>query len=186
MTDALIEYQDETDPTVRGPWEIENLGTLAWALERMGELTAETQENDALKLQAIARLEARVTQLNARAKGGIEFFRARILSYMARARPELLKGGKKKSRALPSGTIGWRSKGGRLVVQDEDAALAWAKEQPVEADFVRVKFELNRKALAELFKTTGEVPPGCDVEAEYDDPYIDPVVPTLSLTQEKR
>ena len=176
-----LEYQDETDPTVRGPWEIENLGSLAWALERMGDLMAEAEENEALKLQAVARLEARVGQLNARAKAGLAFFESRIRSYMASHRDELLKGGKKKSRALPAGTVGWRSKGGRLTVRDEAAALAWAKEQPVEADFVRVKFELNRKALAELFKTTGEVPAGCDVEPEEDVPYVDPVVPTLSL-----
>lgn len=181
----IVEYQDETDPTVRGPWEIENLGSLQWALERMGDLMAEVEENEALKLQAVARLESRVGQLNARARAGLVFFQARILSYMARARPELLKGGKKKSRALPSGTIGWRTKGGRLTVRDEVTALAWAKDQPVEADFVRVKFELNRKALQDLFKATGEIPPGCDVEPEEDVPYVDPVVPTLSLTKEK-
>src|SRR5690349_5271651 len=114
----IVEYQDETDPTVRDGWSIQNLGGLQWALERMGDLATEVAELDVLKLQAIARIEARTVKLTARARSGVAWFESRIREYMAAHREELLRGGKKKSRDLPSGRVGWRSRGGKLKVVD--------------------------------------------------------------------
>lgn len=176
-----IDYQDENYPDIRTGWQIEDLGALGWALERLGEIQGEIAQIDALRLQAIARIEARAATLAARAKAGGAFLESAVFSYMNRARKELLGGGKKKSRSLPTGTIGWRAKAAQIVMVDEAAAMEWAKSQPVEDDILRVKLEINKKILNDRFKATGEVPPGFDIAPEEETPYVKAEVPALAL-----
>lgn len=177
------EYQDDFDPAVRDGWQIEGLSSLEWALERMGELAAEIAENNALKLQWIARIEARVAALNRTAQRGVAFFERAVEFYARTHREDLLRGGKKKSRTLPSGVVGWRSKAQRLEVVDQDAYLAWAREQPIESGLVRIKLEPAMKPLQALFATTGEIPPGCEVREAEESLYVEPIVPPLALTR---
>jgi len=83
----------------------------------------------------------------------------------------LLKGGSKKSRTFPAGSVGWRKVASKLKVVDEAAALDWARADG-NPSLIRVKVELNRAALGEHFKSTGEVPPGCEVEPEGETCYV--------------
>ncbi len=173
-----------TLPPIDDGLVIRDIGMLAWAVERLGEAQAEIAENEALKVQAIARIEARVAKLNETVRAAAARLEDHVRAYMTMHRDELVRG-KKKSRSFPSGTVGWRMKPARLVVVDEAALLAWAKSQPVEEDLVRVKYEVNKKALDVAFASTGEVPPGCNVQSEEETPYVKPEVPELALAKKE-
>jgi phage host-nuclease inhibitor protein Gam len=165
-------YQDEENPSVGHAWRIENLDSADWALRRLGDLEQEMAENEAIAARRIEEIRIRTSLLNERAMRGAAFFRMRLTEYAERSRTELLKGGKKKTRQLPSGSIAYRSKGGGLVKADADVLLAWAKEQPVELELLRVKEEPAWDAIKKRFEATGEVPPGTDVEPEREEIVI--------------
>jgi hypothetical protein len=85
--------------------------------------------------------------------------------------------GKKKSRDLPHGVIGWRKNPERIVVEDEAAALAWAKARglPVKtAETVAVP-DLTR-AWKEVRPTQepGWLPPGCKLVGAEEVFHADP------------
>ena len=63
-----------------------------------------------------------------------------------------LEGGKKKSKRLPHGVLGYRTKPAGVSVTDDAAALAWAQENATQAVTIR----LDKKALAEALLETGE------------------------------
>lgn len=163
------EYQDEEMPEARPGWHIPDLGALDWALSRVADLEREQAENLELERAAIERIRLRTLRLNESAARGVAFFGGRIREYAELHRAELLGGGKKKSRKLLHGTVGWRSKGGGLSVTDAEALLAWARAQPVEAEVLRIKEDPALKAIKALFEATGEVPDGCDVEPETEE-----------------
>ncbi len=162
-------YEDEQDPNVREGWHIESLDTADWALRRIAELQVEVEENDSVLAATIAKLQARTEKLNASANRGLEFFSGRLREYAELNQAMLLKGGKKKSRALPSGSIGWKTVPAKLTVTDDAKALAWAEKQPVESELLRIRTEVSKSALAAHFKGSGEVPPGCDVAPEREE-----------------
>lgn len=170
-------YVDPERPEVRDGWGIQSLEDFDWALERLADLEREKAENERLVEQRIAWEKLRLEKLNKTANDGARFLESCVKAYAEAHRGELLGKGKKKSRALPHGVIGWRSKGGGLVVKDAEALLAWAKLQPVELELVRVKTEpaiANIKAHA---KSTGEVPDGCETSEAVDEFYVEPIAP---------
>ena len=63
-----------------------------------------------------------------------------------------LQGGKGKSKRLPHGVLGYRTRPAGVSVTDPAAALEWAKENLPDA----VTLHLDKKALAERLLDTGE------------------------------
>jgi phage host-nuclease inhibitor protein Gam len=170
--EAVREYVDEERPEAGGVWLPENEADLDWALKRICDLRAEIAENDRILEAHLARLELRRQTLNARLQRGVDFFESVAKSYAFVHRDRLLKGGKKKSRSLPHGTVGWRKAGGGLEVKDSKALLEWAKGQPPELGLVRTKEEPAMSEVQKLHKETGEVPPGTDVKPETEELYV--------------
>lgn len=165
-------YEDADRPEVNERWSIGSVAELDWALERIAALEAEQASNAAIIEEKIAWLKLRLERINATPANGIAFFKGRIGEYAQAHRDELLGGGKKKSRTLPHGSVGWKKVGGGLKVLDKDALLNWAREQPVELGLVRIKEEPAVDEVKRAFKTNGEVPPGCDVDPERDELVI--------------
>ena len=166
-------YVDSEDDSVRdGYWRIENVQSLDWALSRIADLEREQAENAAIVEEHIQRLRLRLERLNAKAERGLRFFRSQVQAYADAHRHELLGGGKKKSRALPHGMVGWRKKGGGLTVVDREALLSWCRKQDVELGLIRIKEEPAVDEVKRAFKSLGEVPPGCDVEEEREELII--------------
>lgn len=94
----------------------------------------------------------------ARAKREEEFFLFRygqqLLNY---ARQKIATaGGGRKSVALPAGTVGFRSDPVKLVVDDEDAVISWAKER--NPALISTIEKLSKSALNEHLEKTGEIP----------------------------
>lgn len=178
-------FQDSTDPAVKQGWAIANIGDLEWAMQRLGDLEAEAAENEAALADAHKRLDARAAELAAKVNRGIGFFRASVLRYMEAHRNELLKGGARKSRTLLYGTLGWRTAGGRLKVVDKDALTTWLMSQPVELGLARVKVEPDMRALQAHCLKLGKIPPGTELEAEREAPYVKAVSPGTTLAKTK-
>lgn len=179
----VVDYQDEHDPEARDGWHISDLAGADWALSRIADLQQEISENEALEEAALLRLKSRAALLNERARRGIEFFTSRLREYAETHRDELLKGGKKKSRALMNGSIGWAKKGGGLAVLDADELLGWASTQPAEKGFVRVKSAPALDAIKEHVKATGEIPPGTDLKPEFEEFIAKPTEPAKGKLQ---
>lgn len=166
-------YQDEQDALVREGWRIEDMAAADWALRRLAELQRTVAENEAVLKASIERLKERTKRLNAQHERGIAFFEGKLREFAEPRKAELLTG-KKKSRSLPSGDIGWRSVAEKLAVVDEAAAIEWARTQPVESELLRIKEEVNKAALAAHYRESGEVPPGCDVSPAREEFHVKP------------
>ena len=86
-----------------------------------------------------------------------------------------LAGKKKRSIALPAGVVGFRKQPARMAVEDEAAALAWAKAHGVTSAVVVVpateklsKSELAKAVMAGVPGAAGEIPDGARMTEEED------------------
>jgi len=95
----------------------------------------------------------------------------RWLEYYTR---QQLGDGKVRSVQTPFGVAGFRKQPAKLVVQDMAALKdAWTAGQlPTHLLEHRVIEHLDKDGLNELYKHTGEIPPGCVVEEEHDRFYV--------------
>lgn len=183
LAGAQLTYVDETDPAVRDGWAIQDIGSLEWAMSRVADLEAEARENKEALAAAHRALDRRAGVLQEKVQKGIDFFRSAVLMYMEAHRGELLKGGKKKSRTMLYGTVGWRSSGGRLKVLDKDALAAWLLTQPVELGLARVTVDPNMVALQAYCAEHKMVPPGTEYELPHETAYVKAVAPGTTLTK---
>lgn len=167
-------YVDDEQPGVTAPWRPQTLEDADWCLKRLMDLQAELGENNALLEANIVRLRARTNLLNRRLERGLAFFESVLRDYAENHRGELLKGGKRKTRNLLHGSLGWRKKGGALEILDKDALLEWARGQPVESGFLRFREEVAISEVKKHAKETGEEPPGTVISPEYDEFVIKP------------
>ena len=80
-------------------------------------------------------------------------------------------GSRQKSISLPAGRIGFRHAGMKLVIDDEEAVLRWArKTQP---NLVVIQESISKSGLNQYFEDTGEIPPsGVRVEPEDEKFYV--------------
>lgn len=94
----------------------------------------------------------------ARAKHEEDFFLYRfgeqLKGYVRQTLAE--QGGRRKSVALPGGTIGFRSVPSHLVVMNEEAVISWAKAH--KPDLVKTTEAISRSGLSDHFHATGEMP----------------------------
>ncbi len=161
VTDQDI-IEDPITGGLRPGWQIETLEQLDWALSRIADLEEERAENQRILQAAIDRLTVKQERLDAKIERGLLFFNFEVEHYVTMNRDTILKGGKAKSRGFLHGRIAWRKVGGGLVINNKEALLAWAKEQAIELEFVRIKQEPDVAAIKQWFKKTGEIPPGTD------------------------
>lgn len=168
-------YVDEERPDVTEKWEPKTLEEADWALSRVKDAEVVEAEIQRLHAAAVARLEARRDELLKKPAHVKAFFTGLLRRYAEEHRKELLKGGKAKSRKLMFGTIGWRKTGGAPVKTDEASLLEWARAQPVESEFLRVKEEPNWSAVKKYVAQTGEVVPGVEIAPESEVFFVEPV-----------
>lgn len=169
------EYVDSEESDVRVGWRPQSLDAADWCLKRLGELNAEIAENQSIVAGHVSKLKLRLDALNSTAVRGVAFFESRLREFAEANKEELLKGGKKKSRALPHGTLGWKKTSGGLEVKELESYLEWARNQPMELEVLRIKEEPAMAGLQKLFKETGELPPGCEMKEEKDEVVVKPV-----------
>jgi phage host-nuclease inhibitor protein Gam len=169
----IATYTDDTEPTVRGPWTVQTIGDADWAMQRLAECEEEIAELDRQAEAAQALIAHRLETLKERAARGSAFFRYKLTEWAESHQGELLHG-KKRSRDLLHGRVAWRSRAERLVVTDREALAAWLAAQPVESGLYRIRVEPEIKALQELFRAHGDIPPGMDLEPASESLHIEP------------
>lgn len=183
---AAESAQAPLDPTTiheRGEWAPRTISDVEFALECAAESESEIAALDASLKSAIARLEARADAIRSKARARADYFIARVAEFAQAHRSDILIG-KKKSRDLLSGRIGWRKKGGKLTVIDKAALSDWLPTQ--DASLYRVKVEPEMKALQALAASQGIIPPGCEWEPERDEIYVEAnPLPVIDGTQMK-
>lgn len=180
IPELTIVPQYDTEPLPDESWGITDLESMDWALARICDMEREMEENEMLAKASIGRIELKTEILNERAQKAVDFFRSRVASYAQEHRAELVGGGKKKSRTLLHGFVGWRKGGGNLEVKDKEALLEWARAQPIETNFLRVKEEPAIDEIKRAFGQTGEIPPGCDVTPQVEELTIKAVLGGLN------
>jgi len=96
-------------------------------------------------------------------------YREQLITY---ARGKIAEqGGRRKSVTLPAGVIGFRKDPPKIVVDDEAAVIAWAREH--HPDLIRVVEHLSKSGLNDHVKQTGELPDvGAHIEGEREDFYM--------------
>lgn len=172
-TPKPVLYQDpENQETWTPDWRISDLATADWALSRVGDLQREIDENEALAEAARDRITLKTQILNERVHRGVEFFKRHLEAFAQSHRELLLGGGKKKSRSMLHGSLGFRKAGGGLEVQDREALLDWARLQPIESGVLRITEEPNLVEIKREFKRMGELPPGTDLAPETEEVVI--------------
>jgi phage host-nuclease inhibitor protein Gam len=180
-TDEIEAYEDDSNPEVRGlAWRIPDLAAADWALRRLAECEEEAAEVDRQAAAAIEAIRARAEELKTRSERGASYFRFQLTLFAETKRADLL-AGKKKSRDFVHGRLGFRSSPERLRVADPEALEGWLLAQPVEAGLYRMKIAPEMRALNDLLKTSGEVPPGCEVEASRETITIEATAPEAAL-----
>lgn len=81
--------------------------------------------------------------------------------------------GRRRSVALPGGTVGFRRQSPKWVVLDEPAVLAWAETACPEAIETITTTRLRKRAFVEHLTRTGEMPPlGAELQSAADRLYI--------------
>jgi len=166
-------YEDDERPEVKGPWRIQSLADLDWALERLGALEAERVSVIAQGEAACKRIWDRADVLTERLGRGAAFFEAKIEEYAQGNKDALLGGGKRKSRDVLFGRVGWREHPGHIHVTDEAALKKWLAAQENESLY-RTKIVPKMFELNQLYDADGTIPPGCEYKAAEDVFYIDP------------
>jgi phage host-nuclease inhibitor protein Gam len=166
-------------------WEIDGRDTLEWAMGALAEDAEEISRIRSAQAEAVARVEARAAELVRKVERRGAYFRGKVEEYARSHRADLLTG-KSKTVGLIHGEIAYRATADRLEVEDAAAALEWARTQPVDADMVRVKQEINKRALGEHFKRTGEIPPGCAVVPASESIHINPEQPEALVISPSR
>lgn len=133
----------------------------------------ERRAMESIKAQAdseIARIELRAKQQTELHEGRLEraqnYFNDQLQGFVLTE----TKDKKTRSVKLLNGTIGFRHNPDKLEVEDELAALEWAKAQLPEA--VCVKESLDKSIAKEHIKSTGEVPDGCTLIPGSDAFYV--------------
>jgi len=108
-----------------------------------------------------------------RAKREEDFFLFRygqqLMDYARKKIDEL--GGRRKSIALPAGTLGFRKEHAKIIIDDEAAVLAWAKAH--KPDLVTIIERLSKSGLNEHIDATGEIPEaGLHIEPEKEKFFV--------------
>lgn len=193
MTREEILALCEAEPTDDAPalvWSIEDRDTLERAMGILAEAAAESaaiKRSAAItRAEALRRIDSKEAGLLRRVTRSVQIIESAVEGYARAHRKELIPG-KRKTASLIHGDISYRDQPERFVVEDEAVALEWCRSQPVEADLVRVTYEINKVALAAHYRATGAIPPGCVVPPTSETITIKPEAPdTIEAAPSRR
>lgn len=139
------------------------------ALEQIAEARREIAKNDAVAERRKQMIEDWRQEVNVTHENRI-VWATRMVQSLASAYDF----GKKRSRSLPAGTFGFRKSPDRLVVNDMDAALAFAKRTSQLAGEIKVTESIPSTPLKQWAQSTGEVPDGCELVGGEDAFFVKP------------
>ncbi len=163
-----------------GRFEVDSLEKADWVLEVLACSEQRKEQNEALAKEARRRVDEWLATVNAKEEEQTAYLRSSLHAFLARAR-ELILGRKttRKSRDLPHGTIGYRSTVRKLVYDDENTALEWARAQGLDAGLARVQWALDKDIVKRHCEARGMAPPGAHWEGGEEEFVVKPTPPVL-------
>ena len=120
----MIEEIDPDEEAVAESWHVEDLSSAEWAMRRVAKATKEIADIDAAAQQWHQEIEDWRDKVAKRPNQTIEFFSEHLARYARKAREA---NEDNKTLVLPSGEVRTRSSKEKIVVDDVEAALEWAR-----------------------------------------------------------
>lgn len=130
-----------------------------WAMRKLARLRRRQQANADLAAKERARIDEWVTEANDTLEGQAAFFESLLIEFH---HGELARDEKRKTITLPTGRLESRAQQPKVIVDDVDAFIAWAKKERPE--FVRLTPAIVKTAVNEAAAKDGEVLPHVTVE----------------------
>jgi phage host-nuclease inhibitor protein Gam len=159
--DILAEAEfDAPAPDVPEGFSVRTQDAAAWLVRKIAEARAYAKRVKAWADKEIERAEKEEQFFSERFGAELEGW----------TRKELGDKPKRKSIDLPAGRVGFRQLPAKLVVEDQEAAVAWALENLDNA--VRVRTTVIHEEIEKHVEATGEVPPGARFEDAKESFYV--------------
>ncbi len=121
-----------------------------WAMRKLATLRRKQAENKTIAEAEIQRVTEWLETVNRSLESDASYFEAVLTPY---ALTERFNG--RKSVVLPHGTIKTTAGRPKIEIEDEEKFLAWAKES--ETSVIRIKTEIDKKALNALIRDDNQV-----------------------------
>lgn len=153
-------YFDQADVSQAGPKSEQEIQFYKYVKASFQVKSEITRVKDQFK--------AIINGLEARLKG-IEFVYSGPAADFVR---QQIEGKKTKSIKTPWGTAGFRKNNAKLVVTDEAKLIAAAQRDEDLNDVIEPTWRVVMSKLSEHFKSTGDVPSGCEVTPEFEKFYV--------------
>jgi phage host-nuclease inhibitor protein Gam len=172
-----LDTQELEDAAPEG-FSIQGPDTLNWALGVLSEVEADIACIKAQVEEARRRIDARAAELTDKAERRGQYLHALVEQYASTHRSDIVRG-KKKTLEVLNGSVGFRSKPGKLVVQDKQALESWLLSQD-DLTLYRTSIAPEMDLLKRAAREHGVVPPGCEWVPESESIVIKPAAPTLT------
>ena len=158
----IDEFEIVEEPA-REPFVVDDDGKADWAMRKLASIRRKQADNKAIFDREVQRVTEWLEKVNTALERDAEWFEANLKPYALLQRSE-----GRKSVVLPHGTIKTTAGRVKFDIEDEAKFIAWAEaNQP---DLVRIKKEIDKKALGALtqdadkvISTQGEIVPAVKV-----------------------
>lgn len=162
----------EHDTTSQGHWTIDTIVQADWAARKMLAATAKVRDVAEEYDRAIEEWQSAKLAAMARPQRDADFFEHHLLLWLARSVESDSDADPSKAQTvtLPCGvTLAYRPNGGakRVVIDDEQATIAWLAEHAPEA----IKHSVIKSAVKQMMMSDGLAIPGCHIADGDTDPF---------------
>ena len=147
----------------REPFVIDDDSKADWAMRKLASIRRKQSDNEAIFNRELQRVTEWLEKVNTDLERDAEWFESNLRPYALQERSN-----DRKSIVLPHGTIKTVSGRVKFDIEDESKFLAWAETN--EPGLVRIKKEIDKKALGALnqsedkvISTQGEIVPAVKV-----------------------
>jgi phage host-nuclease inhibitor protein Gam len=165
----MIELSDVLYPKTKEPFSVTDYGSANWTASKAMEATTEIVRLQAQATEWHAKIDSWLEDATRQYEGTVEKMKLFLAPFIEGE----LKESTKRSLVLPSARVGFRKAPAHMEVDDEAAAIAWAKEHVPDA--VKVKESILKKPLIAKLEETGELADGARWVEGTDTFYIEPV-----------
>lgn len=155
------EVEAEVVAAIPTSFEINDEASANWLVRRIAEARAHSERVSAFAAREIRRAEQTERWLFLRYGRQLQEW---VTKELARRR------GRSRSLDLPDGRVGYRAEPERLVVNDEQSVLDWARASCPTA--IITSYRISRTALRQHLVETAELPDGVTVEPARDRFYL--------------
>ncbi len=171
----LLPLDEVDDETNREEWRITNDLAADWAIAKIKAARADLERKERLAAEKIAEVQRWIEGERQKTNHAEDFFTAKLREYFDSLDPAVLKKGKTQLKyELMSGSIKVK-KQQSVFKRDNEALLRWLRDnQPAyiktkeEPDWARIKEQLVIAGDKAVYRDTGEVVPGIEVEQQPD------------------